>query len=67
MLVSITIVFPDISPFVEFFGVSTSVIRDNFNTFYAIYIILIFLFMFGNTLGNFAKLFNQARKRRPYS
>lgn len=40
-------VFTEPAPFLEYFNISTSLIRDNFSVFYTFYILLIILFLFG--------------------
>ena len=35
------------TPFIEFFGIHTAFVRDNFEIFYFVYIVLILLFLFG--------------------
>lgn len=38
---------PEQSPFLEFLGIATSSFREYFYVFYAVYVLLIFLFLFG--------------------
>ncbi|CAM1343865.1 hypothetical protein [Tenacibaculum amylolyticum] len=39
--------YPNLSPFLETFNINTHLVRENFNVFYSIYILLILLFLLG--------------------
>ena len=39
--------FPEESPFLNFFGIETNLVRENFEVFYFLYFIVILLFLFG--------------------